>query len=341
MLEPVSFLIGATRIEGTYARRELRLGAIVYVSFGDVGAPVKFASRASTTAVPHSVKWISPSDWTVELVAGFEPNNDVAFSLQVTGLDADTIRRAIDGASRSVRLEHLYKTKEVEQSAINVFTTVGERLRLVELLSGEAMGRALSVQQEPLITYLLLTCCDRLGQPARWLDFGSWLASTSRAAERETILADESEAPPTKQAQALHAEYCRRYGVQSAFFRFFEEVLPDDALADLLSCIDIGRLRNPPDLTRLPVHEFEKVQWLLRLRNNYTHYGRFMPGIPQHDQAMLGITPDMWQMAREQRIDAEVWTDVTLRNWPHVLKAAVRRGFAAYVERIAETATPS
>lgn len=341
MLEPVFFLIGTKLVESIYARRDLRLGAIVHVSFGDDGSPLKFTNRASAGAVPHSVTWIAPSDWSVYLAAGYEASEDVARSLHVTGLDAETIRRAIAAASRSVRLEHLYKTKEVEQSAINVFTTVGERLRLVELLSSQATGRELGAQQEPLITYLLLTCCDRLGQPARWLDFGSWLASNTHADEREATLARENGASPLEQAQALYKEYGARYGVQNAFFRFFDEVLPEDARADLLSCIQIGKLRNPPDLSRLPVREFEKAQWLLRLRNNYTHYGRFMPGIAQHDQVLLGITPDMWQMAREQRIDPEVWTDVTLKNWPHALKEAVRRGFAAYVTRIAQTAPPN
>src|SRR5215210_6338429 len=125
----------------------------------------------------------------------------------------------------------------------------------------------------PLSVYLLLTCFDRLGQPADWRPFGDWLRA-SRTEHERTVALDNIPAEVThlQDATALYEANNERYGVRSSFFRFMHEVLPSRHLDNLLSSIEIRTSQMPPYLDEPTVaSEAEKEKYLFRLRNDYTH----------------------------------------------------------------------
>lgn len=280
-LSEVRFHVRGAVVHARYDRRSLRLGQLVHVTFSDADVP-SFSPAPCPSSIPHAVMWIAPSDWTVLLQAEFTPSEDYGELLKPTGLDQATIDRAISAAARQVRLEHMFKTRELERTALNVFSTVGQRLQLVEKLDSDDLGRALNNHQEPLVTYLMLTCFDRLGQPADWLDFGAWLKAGEKLSEREAVLQSAPAVDPWTFVERAHRTYSDLYGVSAAFFRFIREVLPPQARSEMLGCIHITRFKLPPTLSPLNVTDEDKEKWLLRLRNDYTHNGRFIRNIPIH-----------------------------------------------------------
>jgi hypothetical protein len=185
--------------------------------------------------------------------------------------------------------------------------------------------KALFTYHEPLVSYLCLTCFDRLGQPADWETFGDWLGSSSKMAERETALTKIS--PGLDQvgvAAALHSHYSTLYGVGSSFFRFLREIIPPEVRRELLDSIEIHRLKNPPDLADLaPATDEEKEKYLFKRRNDYTHKADFKPS--------AGPPLGQFYSNHVQEVHAEYWTDTSTNNWPEILNKVVRVGLARYL----------
>lgn len=338
MQEDVSFVVDGKKVAFRYDRNRLRLGATVYVGRDSDRMPVRFSPDQFDGAEKLSVTWIAPSNWCVTLESGWSVSADFIASVQdVVGerVDPKLVERACWTAAADIRPRHLYKTSEFEQSRINVIGTVVERLNLVASLSFQEVAKRLQHHYEALIIYLMLTCFDRLGQPARWRHFGAWLEAHDCKGERERILSQMSTArDPIGDSLVLYRGWTDLYGTSSSFYRFIRHVLPVGARAALLDSIDIYRNTTPPIIRGLPVDDRRKEIWLMRLRNEYTHKAQFLRGIPRSGGFLELFKPDVW-VAREQRFEANEWTSVSLRGWPEVLIETIHIGLSQYIVQIA------
>ena len=333
MKEPVTFDVDHVPFTVEYDRVLLRLGALVHVSRHS-GGSYTFEATPTSSSIPHAVLSISKRSWFVSLTTGYRVDVNlvarVASVLQVEG-DVEWISKAVAVAASDIRLTHQYKTKEVERSRLNLITTVTERLELARVLESDEVALPLGQQWEPLTTYLMLTCFDRLGQPAMWRDFSSWLSSKSCQIERQCPAAIQSGDDATSAALNLHRLYCDLYGTRSAFFRFLREILPEAARGRLYQSVDVFRFDLASDSAATGDDIEDKERWLYRLRNDYTHNARFIRGIPKDLFQRLGTPPDMWLVGRDPRVDGSRRTDIALRSWPYALVEAVRDGFRQYL----------
>jgi hypothetical protein len=331
----VFFGIRGKRVEVKFDRSHLRLGTIVYVTFSPEGEPLDFSMQPSQAGVPCGVNWIAPSEWYVELIEKFEL--PPGFALQVTRavgefISETDINIVLDILAGQMRLAHLYKTNEFEKNPLSIIRTVADRLDLCTRLSEWPVQQALFGHHRALVIYLLLTCFDRLGQPAEWLHFGAWLQSGKHAGERAAIEAQISEnSNPTDVAALMYTAYQQRYGVKQAFFRFVNEVLPAAARAELLASIHIHNLNNPPALGDRPYGDAaKKTAFLFQIRNDYTHRGHYVPAVgesyfPEVQEGSLGYV---------QEVQADFWTSVYTHRWPGSLDRAVRIGLVTYLRAI-------
>ncbi|MES1183073.1 MAG: hypothetical protein ABUL60_04615 [Myxococcales bacterium] len=124
-------------------------------------------------------------------------------------------------------------------------------------------------EHDALVSYLLLTCFDLLGQPDEWVTFEAWLASRRHQLEREAAAASA----PTGAAAAdvalhLSREHTKLYGAKRSFYRFINERLTAAARGRLLLSIsvrDAGTERVGPNVER------DKLNFLYDTRNAFTH----------------------------------------------------------------------
>ena len=332
----VLFSISDQRMEADYDRSQLRLGASVYVSFDEQGHPLSFSPGPGRETRRFVVQWIAPSDWYVPLVDRFEIRPKTrARILEECGemLPKDLINKALGELSSRVRLEFLYKTSEVERNPIFNIETVLDRLDLCRRLCDPEVEKALFHHQRPLMVYLLLTCFDRLGQPADWVDFGGWLVSKDHEDERQIVLVDAPKVDnPIQLTIHLHKSYLDKYGTASAFFRFMRELLPDKTRRELLNSIIVVRNQNPPGLGRLPdLDDDQKLRMLYTIRNDYTHRAFGIPGVGQSILPDLGVN---WVMYSQTFREFD-WDSVMVHDWPNLLQRTVRTGLAEYVRLFA------
>jgi hypothetical protein len=129
-----------------------------------------------------------------------------------------------------------------------------------------------------LITYLILTCFDQLGQPViGWIFYPSWLTSNKYSDEVNNSLErikDNLESQSfLKNSEALYMEYHKIYGVKNSFYRFIEEVLPGSVSRRLFNNIMIERYKNGQRISDWPNKKDDEVKkkWLFKTRNDYTH----------------------------------------------------------------------
>lgn len=165
----------------------------------------------------------------------------------------------------------------------NRIIKVHHRLILVnELITklGNADNRIQTITFPGLITYLLLTCFDQLGQPTPgWIDFSGWLKSKRTKTEVDSII-DSLKSKGLLSGHiresmlAIHKEYQNIYGVKHSFFRFVNEVLPAKMKKFLLDNIKINReAKDGVELEERTGEELNelKLKWLYATRNDYTH----------------------------------------------------------------------
>lgn len=327
-MESVIFGIDKHRVQILFDRSRLSLGSIIYVEFSSSGEPVAFYLEKAEGRIPYWVRWISGSEWYVELIKEFQLRPEFVKRVEdVVGefISHDEINTTLKAFSDRVRPSHFFKTRELEQNPLSVVFTVLERLDVCSRLSSPNVAKALFCYHEPLVTYLLLTCFDRLGQPTEWLDFGAWLKSKRHKDERkEGHQAAGRVADLTGACQMLHSHYLALYGVKSSFFRFLREVLPPWARRYLLNSIEITKCKNPPFPKALPeTTDEEKEAYLFKRRNDYTHKAAFTPPAGE----WLGRC----YSNHVQEFRTEYWTDTVTTDWPAVLEKTVRIGLASYL----------
>jgi hypothetical protein len=329
-IDYVIFGIEGKRVRTQFDRALLRLGSVVYVQSILDNEPQVLA-QISEGAIPYSVRWISPSEWYVALTRGFALPSEFAQRVQdaignyISRAEIDTSLK--DLAAR-VRMEHFYKTSELDRNPLSVISTVLGRLDLCSRLNQPEMQKLLFAHHEPLISYLYLTCFDRLGQPADRVDFGTWLTSSRHDAERRlAINGMPAGTDILAGTRLLHSYYTSLYGVKSSFFRFLHELLPPAVHRELLGSVTIERLTNPPKLETLPsADDNEKEKYLFKRRNDYTHKAAFTPTNERLGRAYGSPA---------QEFHADHWTSTSTRGWPDTLDRVVRVGLARYL--LAET----
>ncbi|MBI3920430.1 MAG: hypothetical protein HY318_03340 [Armatimonadetes bacterium] len=337
----VIFGIANTRVPWRYDRSQLRDGAIIHVSFDKTGNPESFAGNPSADSTPHVVTSISPSEWYVTLESGFRIEQELVnvVSAVLQGyMDENAIRFALDLAAKDIRLEHLHKTSEYKRSRLSVVSTVAHRLELVSRLRQRDTAKDLFHHYEALVTYLLLTCFDRLGQPADWLEFGSWLSARGKKDEREKASQGINATDPVEVARAMHDFYKGIYAVKHAFFKFLTDtkLLPAESRQMLLASIDIVEMPNTPGSGLERSHsEKEKMEYLYGLRNNYTHEARFIRGVAGMTYPEDWDSREVW-VYKEQEFKANSWVTVAFRDWPGILESTVRTGLMVYLQSIAD-----
>jgi len=329
----VTFGIEGKRVLTQYDRDQLRLGSIVYVRFSSEKEPVAFSQRSSEGTIAYAVRWIAPSEWHVELVPEFRLRPEFAQRVHDEigeYISRNQIDAALTAFASRVRLEHFYKTSELRNNPLSVVFTVLERLHVCHQLQRPEVRRALFGYDEPLLSYLYLTCFDRLGQPADWLGFGNWLKSSRHKDEREKATQQISSTDNIIDAvQLVHSYYTSLYGVKSSFFRFLHEILPSEVHRELLRTVEIHILTNPPQLTeRREVSDAEKEIYLFKRRNDYTHKADFRP--PGGE--WLGRS----YVNPVQEFHTDHWTTIRTIGWPEILDKVVRVGLARYLLRSQE-----
>lgn len=184
---------------------------------------------------------------------------------------------------------------------------------------------------DSLRNYLLLTCFDLLGQSERYLDFQSWLGAKRCENERATLLSTiEEDDTEIQVATKLHRGYLDLYGSKNSFYRFINEMLPDKVRSDLMVSVRIRRI-NTEENREIEILESddEKIKYLYRLRNDYTH-GAQISGSPSEGvfenfggpilidgEMKMGYVTIRSIPERNERID------ISVRNWPKALERTV------------------
>lgn len=311
------------RQETRFDRTQLSLGAIVHVVQGTGALTITSSPREGS--VPHSIIRAASSEPWYELCPGWvvPPRAVRVIVAAMDGVMAEQdVREALSAAQKQVPLGKQHLTKYTASSEANQFTAVAERIDLVRRLQDERCAKALFAHQEALVTYLLLTCFDLLGQPAPWKDFGSWLKSKdvrSRSFPHAATAVD--------QAEVLHRAWLAEYGTKHAFNRFIEDVLEPNERRALLDSFELTINTIPPTQS-VRSNDDEKIRHLYRLRNQYTHKAQFFQGV-------IGLldTSDVLLFGREQTFAADRWTDFATLNWPIPLERAVLSGLATRLGR--------
>lgn len=112
----------------------------------------------------------TPVDWfdddTDELHL---PIQDLISKVEVT--------QALQAIAKNFNVQKMGLTSARRASPANTLLTVARRLDLCSRLAGSTGADLIGTHQRNLVVYLLLTCFDRLGQPAPYLPFESFLRS--------------------------------------------------------------------------------------------------------------------------------------------------------------------
>jgi hypothetical protein len=180
-------------------------------------------------------------------------------------------------------LEPYQQIRILAKSLISRVFKVYSRYQLVEDLEQSKNAHAstlLRVTLYPgLITYLLLTCFDQLGQPVTgWLFFPNWLKKKAEDVKRMlsdfknlNILHGDPDSRDIAQIDYIYGRYHSEYGVKYSFYRFINEVLPANTVRQLLDSIQIIEYDNQRSVTAPDKSDAEKLKWMYATRNAYTH----------------------------------------------------------------------
>jgi hypothetical protein len=338
----VLFQINHKNYPYRFDRTRLNLGAKIFVELDNEDNPKDFYSDFRASCIPYWVMWITQSGWQVIL----QNKYDLDTSLQSrivkaveTYLDQETVVHGLSIVLEHIRPDHMFKNSEFDNSELAVIYTVVERLDLCSKLTDTATAKQLWYHYRPLMVYLLLTCFDRLGQPADWMDFGGWLRNGDKQHERMQVILEKAE-NYDEIATAFYDTYNKIYGVRNSFYRFLHQVLPQELREELLGSIRIDITDLPPNSGKIRTeNENAKEKFLFQLRNDYTHKAQFIPGLtndlwPEEARAKA---QDAWEVS-QQFIEQSSWKCVYIRNWPEILEKVVKVGLAMYIQKIITSA---
>jgi hypothetical protein len=150
-------------------------------------------------------------------------------------------------------------------------------------------------EREALVSYLLLTCFDKLGQERGFTTFRDWLRSkkVAHVCERKDVIEQLEGAPVLEVASALADRYQELYGVKNAFYGGLERLPPDD-LERLLVTIQIAEIPGfdsyPPNVSppNRPLAD-KALERQLKMRHLYEKRNRFTHRLEQHQSSSVPL----------------------------------------------------
>lgn len=219
----------------------------------------------------------------------------------------------------------------------NTLLTVSRRLDLCKKLSGHEGAELIGTHQRNLVVYLLLTCFDRLGQPAPYLTFEQFLDSkkTKHKSIRRLALEDVGDIDYVQASKILNRAYTNEYGVRNSFYRFIENVLSDKMRSRLLKSIRQWKTRHSQEGPFFSDDE-EKKRFLYSLRNSYTHQAESTPGltISLPESSNNNTRPEDRFYMYDQIQVKDGFDTIGFSEWPQVLYECVEEGLVAKIKEL-------
>lgn len=332
-----SFLYNGQIFIADFKANSIKFGSILYVTTSEAKEITAISNKKGNRSIPTGVIWISGNNAELSDGVIIKEAEIVRIQDKIGPYIKDEILlEKISILHRKLRLDQLYKSKEVENSKIKVIIAVIERLELIEIFAERELNVRLLGFYQSLVVYHLLTCFDLLGQPDNWIDFMNWHISTNKISEKKDARSrfnfwDNFETKVKK----YYDFYIYKYGVRKSFVRFINEVIPDSTREELFNSIriSVNGMPNPSIRIKEDSNQTVKMNFLSDLRNKYTHSAIFIPGFHQ-DFRMPG-TKSLFTNFTET-INATSWVTISVRDWPDALKKVVKIGLAQYIMNIAE-----
>lgn len=189
----------------------------------------------------------------------------------------EDLSKAFDNMD-DIDLTQAYKTERRESTFQYQIYGILSRLDLIDRLYKIARKPENFILADPLsrlITHLLMTCCDKLGQTSEFIPFNNWLNS-----KQETHLKQKEEAidkisklsinEPVEISKEMYNTYIEYYGTRNSFDNFFNKC-PSDLLNYFLSSFNIIKYPFPISEDCYNYSNEEKRKFLFDNRNSYTH----------------------------------------------------------------------
>lgn len=318
----VHFVLDDRRVEGRYDIADLSIGSVVHVRGREDHPDV--STTPISGSVPYCVTWYAQSDRTIFLESRMTvAESDVHRVSSALGeaMPRSDIRRALYLAASQVPVGRLHLGDTWHGSIPGRCLATAERLQLVADLRGLETDTIIWRHSEALITYLALTCFDILGQSTGFSTFGNWLSANRRAQD----VANLAETEPLAVARALHDQWLATFGTRNSFYRFINETLDDEMRGLLLESLEIKKYPLPPaegaltPQSAIPTTDEEKVRYLYKIRNSFTHEARALPG--KHPDL-----PRPPKRGRGQSIENGVFKNFATSDWPALLIRCVKFG---------------
>jgi len=337
-LERVIFQINNKNFYKFFDRSKIKIGKVFFIKESETGDDIQISETEFENSKRVAVNWIAPSEWAVSLLEKYHLESSEITKIQnlLQGyLPSEEVENKLKHFASKLRIEHLYKSSEYDNSILRVIFAVGERLELISNLKSKEIGEKIWHQWEPIISYHLLTCFDLLGQPSDWKTFDSWLISDSNENERREIISKiDKKANEVEISLHLYQEYLKIYGVKNSFFRFIKEVLPKENELQLLKSIKIHTNSMPPTIKTISEDgtDEEKEIFLFGIRNNYTHKVKIIPGI---NNEIMNMPEEFRKIptVKFQEFKAEKWSTYLTQDWPYILEHIVKIGLSEYIRR--------
>ena len=248
--------------------------------------------------------------------------------------ERDVIERAAANSKPKVPHAMIRVTPSARRTPFGRALRVAARAELCrEVARVGRSGGDLFLHWFSLCEHHLLTCFDTLGQEAGWLPFGNWLSSTESdhlVQRQQAVSKDRAGQDSVADARALLATYNARFGVLHAFRHYLLGVLTEGQRTAFLEHLRIDR-RSRPGLEEVRgVSEEAKIDYLFRIRNEYTHDAE--PG--RAFEPLHGNPAAPWAL-REQIDSERELKSIYVRDWFNALDTAVADGLANRIRALA------
>lgn len=189
----------------------------------------------------------------------------------------EELSKAFDNMD-DIDLAQAYKAEKRESTFQYQIYSILSRLNLIDRLYEIARKPENFILADPLsrlITHLLMTCCDKLGQTSEFIPFNNWLNS-----KQKTHLKQKEEAikkisklnvkDPVEISKEMYFIYIKYYGTRNSFDNFFRKC-PPNLLNLFLSSFKITKYPFPISGDCYDYLNEEKIRFLFENRNSYTH----------------------------------------------------------------------
>jgi hypothetical protein len=153
-------------------------------------------------------------------------------------------------------------------------------------------------EREALVTYLLLTCFDRLGQERGFTTLSDWLKSkkAQHIAERDAALDSLPTNSTHLEASCVLADkYQALYGVRNAFCQGINN-LPEEVRKCLFASVKLSFIPEYGTQTSWPDYPLEdaKLEQELKLKYLYEKRNRFTHRLEQYHNSSVPSMSDHW-----------------------------------------------